>query len=84
MPFTVKVNSIVRVSYNKLRKLLIDKKMNKTELRLSVGASSATMAKLSKEVIMSMDTLSRICEVLHCNVGDIMDFVTPNFENGGR
>jgi len=66
----------VTVSYNKLWKLLIDKKMNKTELRLAIGASTATMAKLSKDDDVSMDTLARICETLHCNVGDIMDFVT--------
>ncbi len=63
------------VSYNKLWKLLIDKKMNKTDLRLAIGASTATMAKLSKEDEVAMDTLARICHVLHCNVGDIMDFV---------
>jgi len=65
----------VNVSYNKLWKLLIDKKMNKTDLRLAIGASTATMAKLSKDDDVSMDTLARICETLHCNVGDIMDFV---------
>ena len=63
------------VSYKKLWKLLIDKDMNKTELRLAIGASSATMAKLSRGDDVSMDTLSRICHVLHCTVGDVMDFV---------
>lgn len=63
------------VSYNKLWKLLIDKTMNKTELRLAIGASSATLAKLSRDEDVSMDTLSRICETLECNVGDILEFV---------
>lgn len=62
-------------SYKKLWKLLLDKEMNKTDLRLAIGASTATMAKLSRGDDVSMDTLWRICETLQCNVGDIMDFV---------
>ena len=63
------------VSYKKLWKLLIDKDMNKTELRLAIGASSATMSKLSRGDDVSMDPLARICTILKCNVGDIMEFV---------
>ena len=70
------------VSYKKLWKLLIDKDMNKTKLRLAIGASSATMAKLSRGDDVSMDTLSRICETLQCNVGDIMDFVVDKKRKG--
>ena len=69
------------VSYKKLWKLLIDKDMNKTELRLAIAASSATMAKLSRGDEVSMDTLSRICETLQCNVGDIMDFINERKQN---
>jgi len=72
----------VNVSYNRLWKLLIDKKMNKTDLRLAIGASTATMAKLSKDDDVSMDTLARICDTLHCNVGDIMDFEQEEPEVG--
>ena len=69
-------------SYKKLWKLLIDKEMNKTDLRLAIGASTATMAKLSRGDDVSMDTLSRICETLQCNVGDIMDFVVAKKRKG--
>ena len=69
-------------SYKKLWKLLIDKEMNKTDLRLAIGASTATMAKLSRGDDVSMDTLSRICETLQCNVGDIMDFVVDKKRKG--
>ena len=61
------------VSYNKLWKLLIDKHMTKTELRLKTGMSTSTLAKLSKNEVVSMDVMLRICKVLDCNVGDIMD-----------
>lgn len=61
------------VSYDKLWKLLIDKRMNKTELRLKTDMSTSTLAKLSKNEVVSMDVMLRICKVLDCNVGDIMD-----------
>ena len=60
------------VSYKKLWKLLIDANMNKTDLRLAIGASSSTMAKLSKDEPVSMDVLLRICQELKCDIGDIM------------
>ena len=61
------------VNYNKLWKLLIDKGMTKTELRKMAEMSSSTMAKMSKNETVSMDVIIRICEILNCNVGDIMD-----------
>ncbi|MBR1747594.1 MAG: helix-turn-helix transcriptional regulator [Clostridia bacterium] len=61
------------VSYNKLWKMLIDKGMTKTDLRLKTDMSTSTLAKMSKNEIVSMDIMLRICEVLDCNVGDIMD-----------
>ena len=60
------------VSYNKLWKLLIDKGMTKTELRLQTDMSTATLAKMRKNAVVSMDVMLRICKVLDCNVGDIM------------
>lgn len=61
------------VSYDKLWKLLIDKKMTKTALRIQADMSSSTLAKMSKNETVSMDVMLRICKVLDCNVGDIMD-----------
>ena len=61
------------ISYNKLWKLLIDKKMTKTELRLAADISTTTLAKLGKDETVSMDVMLRICKVLQCNIGDIMD-----------
>ena len=62
----------------KLWKLLIDKDMNKTKLRLATGLSSATMARLTKSDSVSMDVLQRLCKTLQCNVGDIMDIVNDD------
>ena len=63
------------LSYNKLWKLLIDKGMTKTEMRLKADISTITLAKLGKNETVSMEVLLRICKVLDCNVGDIMDVV---------
>lgn len=49
--------------------------MNKAELRQLTGLSPNTMARLSKGESVKMDVVGRICEQLHCNVGDIVDFV---------
>ena len=63
------------VSYNKLFKLLIDKNMKKTELIKLADISSSTLAKLSKNEVVSMDAMLRLCNVLQCNIGDIVDVV---------
>lgn len=61
------------ISYNKLWKQLIDKNMTKTDLRLKADIGTATLAKLGKNEQVSMDVLLRICNVLNCNISDIMD-----------
>ena len=61
------------VSYNKLWKLLIDKGMTKTDLRLATDMSTTTLAKLGKNETVSMDIMIRICSVLECSFDDIMD-----------
>lgn len=68
------------MSYNKLWKLLIDKKMKKSDLRKEAGISSSSLAKLSKDENVTTDVLTRICNVLKCDVSDIMEFV-PNEES---
>lgn len=61
-------------SYNKLWKLMIDKKMNKTQLREAAGITSNAMAKLGKDESVPVETLEKICHVLNCTIDDIMDF----------
>ena len=63
------------VSYDKLWKLLIDKKMNRTELKDAAGISFNVLAKLGRNEFVSMESLQRTCQTLSCNIGDIMDFV---------
>ena len=72
------------ISYNKLWKLLIDKGMTKTQMRLQADISTTTLAKLGKNETVSMDVLLKICKLLDCNVGDIMDVINEEAGNGNK
>ena len=61
------------ISYNKLWKLLIDKGMNKSDLRIQANLSSGTIAKLGKNENVTTDILVRICSALHCDLSEIME-----------
>jgi len=69
------------VSYKKLWKLLIDKDMKKQDLIAVTGISTATMQKLNKGENLNTDILVRICNVLQCNVSDIMDIIPKKPNN---
>lgn len=62
------------ISYDKLWKLMIDKKINKTKLRQKAGITSNAMAKLSKDESVQLETLVKICKVLDCDIADIVEF----------
>lgn len=66
----------MKMSYNKLWKLLIDKKMKKSDLRKDAKISSSTLAKLTNDENVTTDVLVRICNELKCDVSDIMEFVS--------
>lgn len=68
----------MKVRYNKLWKLLIDKGMKKSQLREVVGASKSTFAKLGKNENVTLLVLLNICEYLECDFGDIMEAVPEN------
>jgi len=63
------------LSYNKLWKLLIDKGMTKTEMRLKADISTTTLAKLGKNETVSMEVLIKICKVLKCDISDILEII---------
>lgn len=63
------------ISYNKLWKLLIDKKMSKADLRRAAGIAPNTMTKLRRDEEVSMAVLIKICTALNANIGDIMDLI---------
>lgn len=62
------------VSYNKLWKLLIDKKMSASDLRKAAAIAPNTMTKLRRDEDVSLAVLRRICEALDVDIGDVMEF----------
>lgn len=64
----------MEVNYNKLWKLMIDKGINKTQLRLQAGINTNALAKLGKNETVQMEVLIRICKVLNCKINDIVDY----------
>lgn len=63
------------VSYKKLWKILIDKDMKKKDLREATGMSTTSLAKLSKNENINTEILVKICKVLECDIGDIMEVI---------
>ena len=63
------------ISYNKLWKLLVDKKMSKADLRKATGIAPNTMTKLRRDEEVSLTVLNKICKTLNVDIGDIMEFL---------
>lgn len=62
------------ISYNKLWKILIDKGMNRTEMINRAGLTGNVLGRLSRNESVSLGSLEKICILLECNIGDIMEF----------
>ncbi len=65
----------MEVSYKKLWKILIDKDMKKKDLQAAAGISWASVTKLSKGETVNLEVLMKICKVLGCDIGDIMELI---------
>lgn len=65
----------MKISYNKLWKLLIDKDMKRRDLQEIAGISSASIAKLGKSENITTDVLLKICVALDCSLEDIMETI---------
>ena len=70
------------ISYNKLWKLLVDKKMSKADLRKAASIAPNTMTRLRRDEEVTLSVLNRICIVLDVNIGDVMEFT--NDERDGE
>ena len=64
-----------KISYNRLWKFLIDKRMSKADLRRATDMASNTLTKMRRDEEVSLSILLRICECLDCNIGDICDAI---------
>ena len=63
------------ISYDRLWKLLVDKKMSKSDLRKAVAMSPQTLTKMRRDEPVTLSTLERICRVLNCDFGDIVQYL---------
>ncbi|MCC0636746.1 MULTISPECIES: helix-turn-helix domain-containing protein [unclassified Clostridioides] len=61
------------ISYNRLWKLLIDKKIKKMEFKEMTGLGSSSISKLNEDKVVSMATMEKICLALDCNIEDIVE-----------
>ena len=73
---------MMRVSYNKLWKMMIDRKMMKKDLTVMAGISTNAMAKMGKEENVSTEVLGKICSALNCKIEDIVEFLPDVDQNG--
>lgn len=70
----------MKACYDKLLKILIDRKMTKTDLRKEAKISSSTLAKIGKQEMVSSDVLVKICNTLQCDISDIVELVKDENE----
>ena len=70
------------VSYNRLFKLMIDKKMRKKDLCELVGVSTSTMSKMGRDEIVSLEVIDRICQKLNCGIEDVLEILPDSPDNG--
>ena len=71
------------ISYNKLWKLLVDKKMSKADLRKAAGIAPNTMTRLRRDEEVTLAVLNKICATLEVDIGDIMEFLPAKEKKNG-
>lgn len=74
----------VILSYSKLWKLMIEKNINKTQLHEMAQISTNAVAKMSRNEPVSLDTIGKICYVLKCDIGDMMEIIIEMEETNGE
>lgn len=68
------------VSYKGLWRILVEKEINKTQLRELTGMGTATLAKLSKNEYVALEVVDKICSALNCQIGDIVEHIPEQKE----
>ena len=73
--------AVLKVSYKKLWKMLIDRDMKKKDLQAATGISWSSITKLSKNENVSMEILMKVCKAMECDIGDIMELIPMDDES---
>ena len=63
------------LSYDRMRRLLVEKNMSMVELRKAANIAPNTMTKLRRDETVAIEILERICQILECDFGDIMEYI---------
>lgn len=74
----------MQVNYDKLWKLMIDKKINKTQLSEKAGITTNAMAKLGRNESVQVETLVKICNVLNCEIEDVVEIEKDEGDSNGK
>ena len=74
----------MQVNYDKLWNLMIDKKINKTQVSEKAGITTNAMAKLGRNESVQVETLAKICNVLNCDIEDIVEIEKDKVDNNGK
>ena len=77
------ISSTMSVSYKKLFHLLIDRDMSLTDLQRQAGYSANISTRLRNDTYISLESVEKICRVLHCKMDEIIEFIPDVMENGG-
>ena len=72
------------ISYNKLWKLLVDRKMSKADLRKAAGIAPNTMTRQRRDEEVTLAVLNKICTTLEVDIGDVMEFVVEDKEESNE
>ena len=65
----------MRISYQKLWRMMRDNKMKKGDLAIAAEISDYAMSKLSREEPVSLEIIMRLCKVFHCDIGDLVEII---------
>ena len=68
------------ISYTKLWKLLVDRKMSTAALRKAAGIAPNTMTRLRRDEEVTLTVLNKICTALGVDIGDVMEFLSEEEE----
>lgn len=74
----------MRINYNRLWKLLIDKGLNKTKLTTIAGITTNAVAKMGKNESVQLEVLAKICDALNCTMDDIVEFIPEENDNSSE
>ena len=73
---------MTKITYKPLWKILVDRGMTKTQLRIAVGFSTATLASLNKDNLVSLDLLLKICDYLNIPLSEVVESYKVEYIQG--